>query len=169
MKKGFTLIELLIVIAIIGILAAILFVSIGQQPLLRSRDAKRLSDLDSLRTALALFYTNNNLYPADLDDTVTQGFMGALPTDPRFDAAQDGGADCTEAGYVANGATSFTNTGHPTAASAVSDYTYTYQTLNAGQGYLLQTCLEDSASKALESDCDTAPCATAGTVYDIHS
>lgn len=54
--KGFTLIELLIVIAIIGTLAGILFVSIGQGPLKKARDAKRKSDLNQVMKALDLYH-----------------------------------------------------------------------------------------------------------------
>ena len=62
-NKGFTLIELLVVIAIIGILASIIIVSlIGVRE--RARDARRKSDLRSLRTALELYYGKNKKYPS---------------------------------------------------------------------------------------------------------
>ncbi len=54
-EKGFTLVELLIVVAIIGILAGVVLIAINPGETLRkSRDATRLSDLDSVARALNL-------------------------------------------------------------------------------------------------------------------
>ena len=61
-KKGFTLIELLIVIGIIGILAAAVIVVLNPAELLaQARDGTRLSDIDSVASAI-------NLYIASVDD-----------------------------------------------------------------------------------------------------
>ncbi|MCL5006657.1 MAG: type II secretion system GspH family protein [Patescibacteria group bacterium] len=52
-KKGFTLIELLIVIAIIGILAAVVVLVLNPAQLLaQARDSRRVQDLDNLNTAI---------------------------------------------------------------------------------------------------------------------
>jgi prepilin-type N-terminal cleavage/methylation domain-containing protein len=60
--KGFTLIEMLIVVAIIAILASIIIVGLG--PAQQSgRDARRLSDLQSIRNGLQLFYNKCGFYP----------------------------------------------------------------------------------------------------------
>ncbi len=56
--KGFTLLELLIVIAIIAILATIMVIVINPiETLRRARDVQRLSDLSSVRTAIAMYMT----------------------------------------------------------------------------------------------------------------
>jgi prepilin-type N-terminal cleavage/methylation domain-containing protein len=54
-QKGFTLVELIVVIAIIAVLAGVVLVVINPAALLaKSRDAKRLSDIDALHKAITL-------------------------------------------------------------------------------------------------------------------
>ena len=54
-QSSFTLIELLVVIAIVGLLAAIVLVGLGAVRG-KARDARRISDLNGIRTALYLYY-----------------------------------------------------------------------------------------------------------------
>lgn len=61
-KRGFTLIELLVVIAMIGILASIVLVSLTSARV-KSRDARRLTDIRSFQTALELYAINTGHYP----------------------------------------------------------------------------------------------------------
>lgn len=59
--KGFTLLELLIVIAIIAILSiALVFMLNPAETLKKARDAQRISDLKSVKTALGIMLTSSS-------------------------------------------------------------------------------------------------------------
>jgi type II secretion system protein G len=62
-NKGFTMIEVLVVLAIIGILTAILVVNYTEARK-NSRDKLRKSDLKSLQLALEVYKAQNGRYPA---------------------------------------------------------------------------------------------------------
>jgi len=78
MRKGFTLIELLIVVAIIGILTAILIPNI-QVALNKSKQKNTMKDISSISTAIMGYVTDNGVSPAQ-DGTYEGGdtFSNAL-------------------------------------------------------------------------------------------
>lgn len=83
MSSGFTLIELLVVIAIIGILSSVVLASLNGARK-KGRDARRLSDIKQLETALELYYDDNkNSYPPNLAALVTAGVIASIPLDPQ--------------------------------------------------------------------------------------
>ncbi len=61
-QKGFTLVELLVVIAIIAILSTLAVVALNSARQ-KSRDAKRVSDIKQVQTALELYFGDQNAYP----------------------------------------------------------------------------------------------------------
>ncbi len=106
-KKGFTLVELLVVVAILGILAAILILAINPAEAQRkSRDATRLSDMATVRESIDLAVAEGMVLPGtsvapftgvstgSRDTTSTGNWVGTdvskylsvLPIDPRQNA-----------------------------------------------------------------------------------
>jgi len=61
-QKGFTLIELLVIIIIIIILAGISIIALDGQRA-KARDAKRISDVKQIRTALEFYFSDEGEYP----------------------------------------------------------------------------------------------------------
>lgn len=96
-KSGFTLIELLVVISIIGLLAAVVLVSLNSSRV-KSRDSRRKADIRQMVTALELYFNENNSYPiaggpgpacsswiyatASLQASGFSTFVAGLPKDP---------------------------------------------------------------------------------------
>ena len=76
--RGFTLVELLIVIAIISILAFAVILILNPAEILRkARDTQRISDLDTLKTALALYVVSVSSPDLDGTNSSTCGDEGA--------------------------------------------------------------------------------------------
>jgi type II secretion system protein G len=106
--SGFTLIELLVVISIIGLLASIIFAALGSARN-QAKDARRISDLQQIQTALELYNASNGHYPSTGGSWVTacwgnpnpsQWIPGLAPTymssvsvDPDM-VASGSGTDC---------------------------------------------------------------------------
>jgi len=99
-NKGFTLIELLIVVAIIGLLSAVVIVSLNSARR-SANDAKRKADLKQMANAMEMYYDSTSVYATHASDicstTVsscyytnwvagslfgTTTFLATAPTDP---------------------------------------------------------------------------------------
>ena len=83
-RKGFMLLELIIVVAIIGILAAVAVPNlVGMTD--EAKVARIQSDLSAMGTAAEVYYVKNGTYPTDLNQLVgtdNKGFLKKVPEPP---------------------------------------------------------------------------------------
>src|SRR3954466_5528320 len=86
-QKAFTLIELMITVAIIALLTAIILTNLNQ-PKVRARDAKRVSDVAQLQLALELFFDRCNRYP------IKETNLSLVPGWTDAPKLMDGGNGC---------------------------------------------------------------------------
>ena len=128
-KKGFTLIELLVVIAIIGLLSTLAVVALNNARS-KARDAKRISDIKQIQTALELYYNDANSYPATV--------AAPLPAGQCLSSTNGFAAACAGTTYMSI---------FPTAAAPIdgtctlAQNTYTYTMGTNGTTYSLTYCL----------------------------
>ena len=158
-RQGFTLVELLVVISIIGILSSFAVVSLNSARV-KARDALRKGDMAQLRTAINLYYDDNEEYPA-----CGAWDGGAADFGATADAADDSGSSCyfdfdggttgTLTDALTSGSRPYTmnmpkdpkNSNNAVAASGGSDI-YIYRYVSDGEQYALIYETEDPADSS---------------------
>jgi general secretion pathway protein G len=91
-KNGFTLLEVLVsatIVAVLTVIGVVSYSSVNK----RSRDVKRKSDMEQLRSALEMYRSDNAGYPAAntvafgnvsaLEGTLVSKYTPAIPADPQ--------------------------------------------------------------------------------------
>ncbi|MFA4942945.1 MAG: FISUMP domain-containing protein [Patescibacteria group bacterium] len=168
-KKAFTLIELLVVIAIIGLLATVSVIALNNARS-KSRDAKRVSEIKQIQTALELYYNDQNRYPltaeftlgGEIFSTSSYGTTTYLAHIPGAPTPADGSCSDSENlfTYISNDGSSYSltfclgvNTGTLTAGvNNANPYGITY--LNPGsEDAGCPVCEECEATSTPGSDC----------------
>jgi len=145
---GFTLVELLVVISIIGILSSFAIVSLNSARM-KARDALRKGDMAQMRTALNLYYDDNESYPVCEDDTWND-------SDPVLGTTPGNSSACYNnnlATALSSGARPILNkmpmdpknpNNQPGPAPGSDTFLYRYITKDNGAEYALIYFLEDS-------------------------
>lgn len=97
-EKGFTLIELLIVVAILGIIAAVVIPNLGAFMITGKLSAAN-SEVENVKSASLAFYAENSVWPTtsgDLDEFLAGNITGTYEFDTDYGWVYDATAGWDE-------------------------------------------------------------------------
>jgi prepilin-type N-terminal cleavage/methylation domain-containing protein len=94
-KRGFTIVELLVVVAVIVVLST-LFINTATLNIRKSRDARRKTDLENIRSGIETYRSDCDAYPASIsfggslrgsgsnaNCAAGNTYINAIPQDPQ--------------------------------------------------------------------------------------
>ncbi len=150
--SGFTLVEIIVVIAIMGVLSAIVYSSFNSAKA-QSRDQRKISDIAGLQLSLESYFNHNHEYPADLQSLVPQ-YISSIPASPTpsdeynyFPMSNSGSNICisyqlwvkleTNNAAAINSKKGFNSSASPLANNMVYCGTGAAKTIDASSDYLI--------------------------------
>lgn len=80
-SRGFTLIELLVVMTVIVVISTVAMVSYAGSGK-KTRDSRRMADLEKIRIALEMIKQVGNTYP-ESSDSLIPNYLQSWPVDPK--------------------------------------------------------------------------------------
>lgn len=95
-NRGFTTIELLVVVVIIGLVITLSVLALGSARQ-KSRDAKRVTDIKQIQTALQLYHSLHNAYPLS-GERILLGEGVSCGGNPCLTVSSENGIAATAAG-----------------------------------------------------------------------
>ncbi len=135
-ERGFTFVELLTAIAVIGVMAAVVLVSLSSVRV-KARDGQRISGIGEIQKALELYYDGNQSYPS----TTPTGYTGLDAALVMLYQADYLKSDPSNRGFRYIG----TNEAYPP---------YTECTSGECKSYILAVRLEQEDNPVLQTDVD---------------
>ncbi len=132
-RMGFTLIELIIVVAILGLLLSLVLIY-WREIQMRSRDNRRVSDIQTLQKALSMYQIQHANYPLETEEIEIDGsdeITQALTSENLLSAPVKDPIN-----GIGNGV----------------NYVYTYESDN-GNSYLMKYCLETDSIQGKFKGC----------------